>query len=75
MPRVTSDRILQGLRELCAEQGRNPRSYTTEEIAARCDCTSQNIGQIEKKARGTLVKRLRSIARESDISLPKLDAS
>lgn len=58
------DRILTGLRELCAEQEGTGRAYTATEIAARCSCDKTNIEQIERKACETLAKRLRPVAKE-----------
>lgn len=64
MPKAKKpDKILTGLRELCAEQTPG-RTYTPQEIAARCDCSYERIGQIERQALGRMKKRMQKYTKE-----------
>lgn len=64
-PTKKGDRVLAGLRALCAEQTPG-RAYSTVEIAHRCGCTYENIGIIERKAISRLRAKLRRAMQECD---------
>lgn len=65
-----SDRILRGLQDLCDRQ-QPGQSFSSEEIAAHCTCSPQAIEQIEWKARERMRQKLRSIAGELGLTVPK----
>lgn len=64
-PPKKCDRILAGLRRLCEEQPPG-RAYTTVEIAQHCDCSPENIGQIERKALENVRSKIRRVLHEHD---------
>ncbi len=64
------EKILAGLRALCAEQLPG-QSFSAEAIAQRCGCTKENIEQIQRKGQARMQHRLRAIAREHGIELPR----
>lgn len=68
------DRILQGLRELCAEQ-KLGQTFTDIEIAQRCGCSDRNIAQIGVKAMERLKHRLKSLANEFDLPVSFREAA
>jgi DNA-directed RNA polymerase sigma subunit (sigma70/sigma32) len=64
-----TDRILNGLRTLCAQQPPG-HTYSTVEIAAACGCSPENIGQIEKQALERVRVKSAALFREFDLELP-----